>query len=217
MKWEGKDTNASYWSTEAANLTSSFERQVRSLIDRANPYHFSIFGLAPMPLLVLFGTLLTDKVPAEVYQLHREPQTWKWLKGPPRFSFRVNRPANFSERPVLAISLSDEIAHERITSVVADASSIWELTIDNPHNDFLQSRAQLRAFRQTVRAVIVDIGKAHGKRTELFIFPAMPVACAIEFGRARMPKADMPWTIFDQNNKLGGFVRALTIGGQDEQ
>jgi hypothetical protein len=27
-----------------------------------------------------------------------------------------------------------------------------------------------------------------------------------------MPKAAMPWIIYDQNNKKGGFVKTFTIG-----
>jgi hypothetical protein len=218
MKWEGKDSDTSYWKTEAGNLKSNFERQVRPLLDRANAGHFSIFALAPIPLLTLLGALFTDKIQTEIYQLHREPPTWKWLKGPRDFRFRVKPPRdNSKKQAVLVISLSASISPDRVTSVVGEGVSIWELTIAKPHNDFLRSRAQLSLFRRAVRALIVDIGNAHGKTQELFIFPAMPVACAIELGRARMPKADMPWTIFDQNNKRGGFVRALTIGGQDEQ
>ena len=59
---------------------------------------------------------------------------------------------------------------------------------------------------------MVEIADAHGQRAPLNIFPAMPVACAVELGRIRMPKADMPWIVFDQNNKLGGFIKALEIG-----
>jgi hypothetical protein len=113
---------------------------------------------------------------------------------------------------VLIISLSDGIAHSRITSVVGEAVSIWELTIGQPHNDFLKSREQLSQFRETARRLIVDIGKAHGKSTSLSIFPAMPVACAIDLGRVRMPKADGPWVIYDQNITHGKFIRALEIG-----
>lgn len=45
----------------------------------------------------------------------------------------------------------------------------------------------------------------------------MPVATAIELGRVRMPKADMPWRIYDQVNDSGGFIPALEIGPQGRQ
>jgi hypothetical protein len=155
-------------------------------------------------------------VSAQAYQLHREPaQTWKWLEGPANLAFQVNRPVSTAHTPALVISLSDHIAPSRVTAVLGNAVSIWELTIEHPHNDFLKARDQLSAFRETVRRLIVDIGQAHGKHTPLAIFPAMPVACAVDFGRIRMPKADCPWTIYDQNQEHGRFIRALDLPGGD--
>jgi hypothetical protein len=40
----------------------------------------------------------------------------------------------------------------------------------------------------------------------------MPAALAVEFGRIRMPKADLPLLIYDENRETGGFKPALTIG-----
>jgi len=44
----------------------------------------------------------------------------------------------------------------------------------------------------------------------------MPVACAVELGRVRMPKACMPWTIYDQNNKHNKFIQTIKIGEHHE-
>ncbi len=212
MSWEGKDSNPHYWKTETENLRVAFDRQIRLLIQSSECHHFSLFALAPIPLMTLFGSLLTDKVPAQTYQLHREPfQTWKWLSGPDNFMFHINRPASFEHAPVLVISLSDRIAPTRVTTVLGEDVSIWELTIECPHNDFLKSKEQLSQFRKAVRQLMVDIGQAHGKGTPLAIFPAMPVACAVDLGRVRMPKADGPWIIYDQNNEHKKFIRALEI------
>jgi hypothetical protein len=40
----------------------------------------------------------------------------------------------------------------------------------------------------------------------------VPVSCAVELGRVRMPKLDAPWKLYDYNQKLQGFTYALTIG-----
>ena len=50
------------------------------------------------------------------------------------------------------------------------------------------------------------IKAAHGEKAPLHVFPAMPVALAVDFGRIIMPKADMRLQIYDQNQSLGGFV-----------
>ncbi len=211
MTWEGKDHRPDYWATEERNLQKIFGRLIRPLIEEGS--HFSIFGFAPIPLLIRLGTLFTDKIPSRVYQLHREPeQTWQWSTIQRDADFKVNMPANHEHPPALIIALSSAIAHERITSVLGPNVSIWELTISDPNNDFLKTPDQLSKFRETVRKLMVQISEKHGNKTPLSIFPAMPVATAIEFGRVRMPKAEMPWIIYDQNNHAGAFVEALQIG-----
>ena len=212
MSWEGKDNETEYWDTESKNLRKAYQLRISPLLEKANPYHLSLFAIAPMPLLTLLGSLLTDKVPVDVYQRRREPApTWKWMDTPTDFNFLIKQPISLAHSPVLVISLSDSIAYERVTSVIGENVSIWELTIKKPDNDFLRSKEQLSRYRQTLRALFIDIGKAHGKNTPLYIFPAMPVACAVELGRIRMPKSDSKWIIYDQNNLKNRFIRALEI------
>ncbi len=212
MSWEGKDDAPDYWVTEEANLERSFDRQIRSLITDGG--HFSIFGLAPIPLLVRLGTLFTDKVAAQVYQLQREPeQTWEWKLSEDDMKYNIHEPQSISGPPALIISLSATVAPERVTSVLGPEVTIWELKINQPHNDFLKTTIQLSEFRKTCRKLMVLISEKHGIDTPLSIFPAMPVACAVDLGRIRMPKSEMQWNLFDHNNKLAAFVPALTIGG----
>jgi hypothetical protein len=166
-----------------------------------------------MPLLIRLGALFTDKTPAQVYQLHREPkQTWRWYPEPKNAHYRTIEPKTFNDPPALILSLSSKIAHDRITDVLGEKVSMWELTIDEPHNDFLRSCDQLSRFREAARRLLVRISSKHGNRTPLSIFPAMPVAAAVDLGRLRMPKAEMPWIIYDHHNKSGAFVKTLQIG-----
>jgi hypothetical protein len=55
----------------------------------------------------------------------------------------------------------------------------------------------------------------HGKDALLHVFPVMPVSLAVELGRARSPKAEMPWRIYDQVGALGGFVPAREIDSKE--
>lgn len=213
MSCEHEDKTAEYWETESNNLKTIFERNIVPRIKENNPAHFSLFAFAPQPLLIRLGVLFTDKIAVEVYQLHREPRTWQWQNHPEDFKYIIEEPDNTNNPPVLIVSLSDKVKHERITSILGQNVSIWELTIEEYHNDFLRSQAQLAMFRETVRKLMVAIKEKCGQSIPLSIFPAMPVSCAVEFGRVRMPKADMPWIIYDQNNKEGKFIKALEISG----
>lgn len=216
MSCEHEDRNPLYWKTEKEQLNAIFQRQIEPRIKENNPAHFSVFSLAPQPLLIQLGVLFTDKISVDVYQPMREPKTWKWQTYPDGFKFSVVEPLNVNHPPSLIISLSDSISHDRVTSVLGTNTSIWEITVPRLflHNDFIRSTAQLSQFRETIRKVMVSIKEKHGQATPLNIFPAMPVSCAIEMGRSRMPKADMPWIIYDQNHKEGKFIKAQEISGE---
>lgn len=213
LKCEHEDKSPDFWKTEEAHLRAKFEREIRPRIDEAKPNHFSVFARADQPLLIMLGALFTDKVPTNVYQLHREPSpNWQWKKHPDGFQFIINRPTQRGCQPVLVISLSGKIAPDCISRVIGDDVAIWEVTVPECSNRVIQSEAQLSMFRDLVCKLIAEINATYPKAPHISVFPAMPVSCAVELGRLRMPRADIPWMIYDRNNKLGGFVPALTIG-----
>lgn len=211
-----KDFTPEYWMAERVHIASVFGRNIAPLIDQDDCKHFSVFALAPQPLLIQLGVLFTDKVSVETYQLHREPKGWAWCEGLDAPKFMVHPPENAGGEPVLLMSLSDHVARDRITRVLGEDVSIWEVTLESPHNDFLKSKAQLSEFRRLLRRLMVEIKQANGNQAPLHIFPVMPVSCAVELGRIRMPKADMPWLIYDQDFKAKEFIKAIEIkGGTD--
>jgi hypothetical protein len=207
-----KDRDAEFWARERTDLVTKFERRIRERITGGEISHLSIFGLAPQPLLILFGTLLGDIVPMDVYQRHREPKaTWNWPRPQSSPRFEVKRPTNVTGNPALVVAFSGTITPDRVRAVLGDEASIWTVTVPKPHNDIVKSRQQLSEFRTLLRLLLDEIKTIHGQSTALHVFPAAPVATNIELGRVRMPKADMSWRVYDQNNERGGFVPALTI------
>lgn len=206
-----EDHNESYWRMEEENLITRFKEEVQFLKGRHETQHFSIFGLAPQPLLIKLGTLLSDLYSAEVYQLHREPSTWKWLEH----EYDVEHqfvPASVDSKVVaIKFELSATITDDRIKNTLGEDCCIWSFTHKNPNNDYLKSRNHLQDFRIQVRKAFDNIKAQHGKDAVIHVFPAMPVSTAIELGRVWMPKADLPMILYDQNRKNGGFFRTLKI------
>jgi hypothetical protein len=109
------------------------------------------------------------------------------------------------------LGVSATVTPDRITSILGPDASIWIVTVDSPHNDIVKSQEHLAQFRAMVRPLLDRIKSVHGQNATLHVFPAAPVSIAVEFGRIRMPKADMPWQLYDQVNARGGFVPALFI------
>jgi hypothetical protein len=214
MTCSHEDRNPEFWKTESIHLAQAFNQKILPLIEGSQSKHFSLFSLAPIPLLIQLGTLFTDKISVDTFQLFREPKGWQWQEFPEGFKFRIKKPETFNGKPVLVISLSDIISHDRILNIMGDKTSIWELTVPEEFigNDNIRNKTQLSMMRTIIRNLMIQIKKSHGSTTPLSIFPAMAISCSVEMGRVRMPKADMPWIIFDQNNDKNKFIKTLTIG-----
>jgi hypothetical protein len=211
------ERDAGFWANEAVSLCRKFDRNIRTPLSEGVIRHLSVFAIAPQPLLILLGTLLGDIVPSDVYQRHREPPSWQWPPQSPSPSHQLRRPARLGGPPALVFELSATISAERIHRVLGTDASIWSIGVLSPHNDVTKSRRQVSEFRALVRTVLDQIKAAHGQQTTLHIFPAMSVSLAVELGRVRMPKADMPWQVYDQVNALGGFVPALGVPYGEER
>lgn len=206
-----QEKTETFWRSEQEQLVTKFADRVRDRLAVGQVSHVSVFGLAPQPLLILMGTLLTDIVAADVYQLHREPRGWSWPANGKVVPLEVKKPRSSTGTPALVLSLSATVRSDRIKAVLGPKVALWRVSIGKPSNDFVRSPDQLVAFRQQVRALLNRIKAQHGQTTSLHIFPAAPVSIAVELGRIRMPKADMPWRIYDQVNARGGFVSAINI------
>ncbi len=209
-----EDKEKDYWNYETTNLERQFTEKVAPFINNGKERnHFSVFAFGPQPLLVNLGSLLSDIVPSEVFQLHREPPTWEWQKEPDNFNYILKEPVTAFPVVVINLSFSGSIDSQQIQQSLPNQDfSEWQMTIENPNNDFLKSRSQLQLFRQEFHALLDKIKLKHGQHTSIHIFPAVPVSIAVEIGRVRQPKADLPFIVYDQNNKTGGFSHALTIG-----
>jgi hypothetical protein len=200
-----------FWAREAKRLEQQFDRQVRQPLERGEIEHISVFALAPQPLLIKLGTLLGDISPVDVYQRHREPPAWEWPNEAEPLAFQVTEPQGGARQAALVLSVSATVLRNRIERVLGSDVDIWSVAIPTPSNDAVRLRTTLSEFRSTLRHLLDRIKTVHGHSRPLHIFPAIPVSLAVELGRIRMPKADTPWIIYDEQQSRGGFVRALTF------
>ena len=206
-----KDNTDTYWIAEEANLFEQFNQKIKPRLMQGNTDHYSVFAIAPQPLLIKFGVLLNDLNNVKVYQKHREPSTWKWQTAPCGIDYILHEPTDKTKIPVLIFSLSATVTPDRVEKILGNNVSIWEITISGtPNNDFLKTETLLFGFRQIARHTFDKIKLHHGC-IDLHIFPAMPVSASVELGRVWMPKADMPMIIYDENKTKRGFYKTLTI------
>lgn len=206
------DDNPRYWEFEKENLIKKFQQKVTPLLESSEVQTFSVFAIAPQPLLIKLGVLLYDLATVKVFNKQKEPKTWEWgSDAVPNNFFKVIPPSNITNNIALVFALSADVNNERVHNILGEECSIWKITLEEPYNDYIKSEQHLIEFRKTSRKVLNEIKKVHGEESFINVFPAMLPSTAIEFGRVWYPKADLPLVIFDQNRKRNGFIKTIEI------
>lgn len=192
-----KDGETFFWEVESRQIEEICANKILGPLERGDLSHVSLFALGPQPLLVKLGTMLNDKYPIMVFQKHRVPDCWCWLEECPKNDIQLIEPHDKTKEPVLVIALSTKAILDRIADRFGDTVSLWSITCNEPGNDMMRSHSQLKQFNQVVRMAMDAIKTTHSKADCLKIFMAAPASCAVELGRIRMPKADLPWVLYD--------------------
>ncbi|WP_339110141.1 SAVED domain-containing protein [Thioclava sp. GXIMD4216] len=207
-----KDSDPDYYPTALKILRSKYDREIRGRFEEGELQHLAIFGFAPMPILMELGRLLSDLSAVSLYGKHREPKPgWAWPNDRPPLGFSMFRGRTGSKKVALKLSVSAEIVNERVIAAYGDDDvSIWEVRSNRLGTSELRSQNDLSEFRKVVGKTFDAIKDQHGMDVELSVFPAVPTACAIEFGRTWQPKAHPGFRIFDQV-KEQGFIERHSI------
>jgi len=179
--------------------------------------HISVFGFGPIPLLIYLGSRLGDKVPADLFQRHRDTENWNWK---PENDFEAVKYVHTclqdkgDKAPVgIILSLSGKIGLSTLPDDVLATHTLYELVLDSvePSPTFLNCRRDLTAFREAWHDLQSHIAGKHGDTQPLAVFPAIPAPIAIACGRDRLPKARPRLIIYDNDRKRGGFTKLLEI------
>lgn len=169
--------------------------------------HISLFALAPIPLLVFLGSKLSNKVPVDVYQRHRDTENWTWKKSsrPIEYQFRRLQSARERDRVALILSLSGTIGRQSLPGEIDARFSIYELTLKGmtPNTTFLRTKRDLENFRGTYQLALSTIIRQHGTLKSLHFFPAVPAPVAVLCGRELLPKVHPSLRVYDFDKKQG--------------
>ncbi|KAA9389000.1 SAVED domain-containing protein [Neorhizobium galegae] len=201
-----------YWKTHLRNLRNGFREKLGGRLERGEIKHITAAGIAPIPLLIELGRLLSDIRAVDVRQPLRNPKGFHWDHSSPSLSFDILEASATAARAVaLKIEITAEISDERINRVLDGATPIWSIRSSVRGNDVMRRESDLAEFARVCRAVFDLIRSAHGHEAEIHLFPAIPASTAIEIGRGWQPKAHPSVHIYDENRRVGGFhlVHAL--------
>jgi hypothetical protein len=205
-----------FWTMAALAIDSHMARIHQMRADAGKSLRLSVFALGPIPLLIHLGAKLSDKIDVDLYQRHRNPETWSWKDGPGDATYITRRlTAGDADGPVaLLVNLSGRNdAGAVATANVGDNPTIYEITLGDqqPTPLFLNTRGDLERFTVEYVRTLARIREAHAHATRVHLFPAVPAPIAITLGRSRLPKVDAPFLVYDHDQRAGGYIRTMEI------
>ena len=210
---------------QKANLKREFTARVEyKLQETSKPV--ALFSLAPIPLLILLGSLFPTGTRMLVFQKLRNPIDREWYWSPENLgeaTFEFIRPSNPDSNhiPCLALEGTGIIGDDRINVACKDFKDgidIWRIQAVKHGYDLLCNEGVLREWNTLVLQAMNEIRTTYGHTTPIRIFPAINNALAVETGIARVEKIDPEWIIYDNlkiNDSETIFKHSLSIGGKD--
>jgi hypothetical protein len=132
------DSDPAYWPLHQRLLREKYQERVKGKLERNEINRLAVFGLAPMPLLIELGRLISDISEAHVRQLLREPKGWAWSTDPGRMELVRTAPVKSGTAVALKLGVSGPIDDDRVTAVLGDDVSIWSLSAVDANNERLQ-------------------------------------------------------------------------------
>jgi hypothetical protein len=177
--------------------------------------HVSVFALAPMAVLAFFGSQLGNKVPIDLFQRHRDTESWAWKNSgkPVEYASRTIQRGTDPCRAAMLLSLSGAIPPGNLPSEIDASFFIYELTLKDvvPSTIFLRTRVDLENFRTAYQAALASIAKTQGNVKCVHLFPAVPAPVAVLCGRELLPKIHPELRVYDYDKAKQAFSYQLSV------
>jgi hypothetical protein len=210
----GRDHDDAFWEEARLRLSRELDQRLAAVAHDGPIHHASVFAFGPMPLLIHLGHTLDEKMAIDVYNRIRTPQGWSWPKDDRRITkFEVTTQSCPRQSEVaLMVSVTSQVQRDKLQMCVPTSMPVFELGWSNPSLDCLRSPEELAEFVLAAREVMEKIHQVQASRVH--VFPAVPVAAAVEFGRSLQKKLHPPLVLYDFHQATGGWKKAFEIAAR---
>jgi hypothetical protein len=204
-----------FMQTATRTIRQKLERFYAPGMDVEQTRHVSLFALTPIPLLVYLGSQLSNKIPVDLYQRHRDTEDWVWKTTGIPVQYQIKQLSAGTDRSNVAfiLSMSGTVSLDSLPAEIDESFFVYEITLLNqmPCPTFLRLRQDLENFKNTYQTCLRMIGRDHSAASVIHLFPAVPAPVAVLCGRELLPKVDPALYVYDNDKKKGGFKLAWRV------
>jgi hypothetical protein len=181
---------------------------------------FAVFSLAPIPLAVHLGFVLSDRLEVRCFHFDRDRATWAWdsataadtgvtVSGLPDGTIHDRTDV------AIRISLSDRVSPHDAREAAPDARVAVDIAVPNPNVTWLQSPTQLEVLGRTIRDTLALLRERVPKCMQLHLFYAGPTGGAVVLGQQINPRMNPPAVVYEYSRQKQPRHRpALTLSDE---
>lgn len=211
---DGYETDPSYWPSARTKIDRTLQRLAQA-VEEDEVSHISVFAITPVPVLVLLGSRLDDKVETRLWAKQRG-SGWGWQddEAPTRFAFEHEAGAVTAEAAadvVLMCSVSAEVNPDRFPPSLQTAPRLV-LRPDGatPSPTLLGNEKSLTNYAAAFRNMLAEAEGLYPHAERWHLVAAVPTTVAVESGRAFMREVQPPVHVY-QRTPDQVYVDVLTI------
>lgn len=180
---------------------------------------FAVFSLAPIPLAIHLGYLLSDRVEVRPFQFDRDRSTWSWpateegIESPDvRIDGLPEVQIDDLVDAVVRVSISASITPEDTDAVAGKCPVQVDLSVDRPNVNWLSSPGQLTALRRAFRETIATIRSSAPRCNRIHVFYAGPTGGAVAIGQSINPRMNPEIALYEYDRrKQPRYEQVLTL------
>lgn len=180
---------------------------------------FAVFSLAPIPLAIHLGFLLSDGVQVQHFQYDRDALSWSWpIAGEKQVNYKIHYkgiPEQTLEEPVdvlIRISLSATVAKQQTDRSISNVPVEIDMWVDDPDVQWLIEPKQLTELAKAFRTVLNHIRNKVPNCSRIHLFCAMPTGACVIIGQCINPRMNPPVDLYEFSRQAKKpYTWALTL------
>lgn len=183
------------------------------------PKKFVICSINFIPLVIHLGYLIHDTFITEIYQFHREENSWKWKFFEENeinqefYLIDIDKKEDLIIKKIaLSISISGNIKDDDIYTTIGEKINIIKLRVQNPSRNWLKCKEQFIEFQRIFINLIDSLIIQYKNLQEIHLFYAGPTPIAFIIGSLINPNMHPKFILYNYHLKsIPKYTKALEI------
>lgn len=201
-------------------------KQIRNLADEREGARLLYFGLAEIPHVIALGAYLGDERHVEVFDYHRDEDSWRWPQTERTIRVKSNALSDcvsMSGPAVVRVSISAAISEKEVDEVIGtDRIADIEITVDEETPETattVQSAADVKEIRQAFRSALATLAEKRPNAESIHLFVAAPTSVCFVLGQELHLRNNVPVQTYRYRTRSDGpnYRSAIELTAEEAQ